>query len=161
MRIIGVFLNPEIRTGGHKRYLELCQSFANTGHEVFLILNENIKTLFNGINEIRIQYDYSKQLIPYSLVTYLKINQNLNVIIDQIKTCDYIVVFGETHLFAGIYLEKVFSAKLLFSLRSNGVVEAQLKRHEPSVNIIKKIRFILSEGKYRHYERLFGKKVIW
>ena len=55
-------------------------------------------------------------------------------------------------------MKKVFSSKLLFSLRSNGVVEAQVKRNEPSVNIIKKFRFILSECKYRHYERLFGKK---
>ena len=70
MRIIGVFLNPEIRTGGHKRYLELCQLIANKGHKVFLILNENIKYSLNGINEIRIRYDYRKRLIPYSLVSY-------------------------------------------------------------------------------------------
>jgi len=158
MNIAGIFLNPEVRTGGHKRYLELLQAFADKGHKVFLILNESLDYLFIGINEIRIQYDYKKLFVPYSLVSLLKIKQNSKRISEQIVKCDYIVIFGETHLLAGSFLKKKFHAKLLFSLRSNGVVEAQVKRIEPGISYYRKLILMLSEYKYRYYEKYFGGK---
>ena len=42
MRILGAFLNPEVRTGGHRRYLELLSALAQKGHDVYLIKNEKL-----------------------------------------------------------------------------------------------------------------------
>lgn len=158
MRIVGVFLNPEVRTGGHRRYLEFFQAIADIGHEAFLILNKNLKYTFDNLNEIRIDYNYRKKIIPYSLVSMFTVKRNINTIIESVKACDYIVVFGETHLMVSSYLKKVFKARLLFSLRSNGVVEARIKRKEADVRILEKIKLVLSEYKYRYYESLFGRK---
>lgn len=157
MKIVGVFLNPEIRTGGHKRYLELIQSLSNKGHEVYLILNSRLEYEFRGINFIKIDYDYKKKIIPYSLMNYFVLWREKSVVYNTLKHCDYIIIFGETHLKVGLFLKRLFSSKLLFSFRSNGVVEAQVKRNEPEVNIVERLNLIISELKYRYYENRIGR----
>ena len=42
MKILGVFLNPEIRTGGHKRYLYFLQLLADKGNDVYLVKNSKL-----------------------------------------------------------------------------------------------------------------------
>lgn len=158
MRVVGIFLNPEIRTGGHKRYLTFFQSLADKGHDIFLILNIKLDYSFVGITEIRINYTYHKKIIPYSVISLIKVRQNIKKISKQVKLCDYVIIFGETHLLAGSYLKKMFNSKLLFALRSNGVEEARIKRREAGISLIDKSKLLFSEYKYRHYEKLFGRE---
>lgn len=153
MIVFGVFFNPEIRTGGHRRYLEFFQDLVDKGHEVNLILNSELNYQFRGINEIRIDYQHKKKVIPYSLVSLLVLMKKKKSLLSKELSCDFIVIHGETHLFAGVYLKKLLKSKLLFALRSNGVVEARMKLKEGDVSIKKKVSLIGSGLKYSFYEK--------
>ncbi len=157
MKILGIFLNPEIRTGGHRRYLEFLQALAEKGYQVSLILNSDLRYDLHTIEQIRLPYGYKKKILPYSLNNVLVLKSNLAAIRGQVKSADYIVIFGETHLLAGIYLKKKLNTKLLFALRSNGVVEAQVKRREPGCRGKEKFKLTLSELKYKRYENLIDR----
>lgn len=156
MFIIGVFLNPAVRTGGHRRYLEFFQSAADKGHTVCLILNKELIYNFNSIKEIRVKTK-KKSIIPYSLKfkSYVQTVTKNNK--SELSQCDYIVIHGETHLLAGIALKKQLNAKLLFALRSNGVVESQMKRTESDTSLKDKVKLTRLEHKYRTFEKIISK----
>ncbi len=157
MNIVGVFLNPEIRTGGHRRYLEFFQAASEKGHNVSIILNSKLDYKFDGLNEVRLNNTYKKNITPYSIQFKNFLKSNREILTEQITDCDYVVIHGETHLFAGIFIKNLFNSKLLFALRSNGVVESQMKMAESGNSFLDKIKLKLSELKYRKFENIINK----
>ena len=153
MRIVGIFLNPEIRTGGHKRYLDLLNGLSEKNVDVFTVVNEKLNYEFTNITLIKLRERISK-LLPYSILDAFTVYSNRKQIIQTIGYCDYIIIFGETHLLSGILLKKYLRTKLCFALRSNGVVEAQITR---KIQKTFQFKYFLDEFKYRIYEKIVTK----
>ena len=155
MKILLILLNPEIRTGGHRRYLELASGLADRGNEVVLIKNPRLSASGQeGVRCIDLEYGYKKRIFPYSFFGALKILFARHRLRSEVGRCDYVVIFGETHLFAGILLKHILKAALLFAFRSNAVEESRISLRENAGNVRKRITLLVSLVKYKLYERL-------
>jgi glycosyltransferase involved in cell wall biosynthesis len=152
MKIVFVFFNPEIRTGGHRRYLELAEGLAKRGNEVFLVKNEILQLDMTDVRIINLPYEYHKKILPYSLYAVRLIRKNIHYLRNIIKTCDYIMIHGETHFFAGCILKKIFSSRLFYAVRSDTVTENNFFIHSNKGKWGKQLKYFFSAWKYRIYE---------
>ncbi len=59
MKIIGLFLNNEIRTGGHTRYLELLSGIGEKGHIVTLYKNSFLERNVDHVSTINVPFLYT------------------------------------------------------------------------------------------------------
>lgn len=59
MKIIGLFLNNEIRTGGHTRYLELLSGIGAKGHLVTLYRNSFLNRNVEHVSPISVPFRYT------------------------------------------------------------------------------------------------------
>jgi glycosyltransferase involved in cell wall biosynthesis len=152
MNILGLFLNKEIRTGGHRRYLSLLASLSVKKHRIDLLLNSK--------NEISLQNDMHLHRLkvkerPNRSVGFLfTLRKNKDTILRISKPTDWIIIFGETHLFAALYLKKILKSKLLFSFRSNAIRENLAYLKYEKGNVGNKIKYCLEIVKYWIYEHL-------
>ena len=121
MKILGLFLNPEIRTGGHRRYLELLSGLAEKGHQVYLIVNSEID--FNQSEPVLYICDIPEWPEKRrSHCIYKAVKQVSEKI--PVQGFDSIIIFGETHFQAARYLKKKFKSPLIFGYRSDMIAEA-------------------------------------
>jgi glycosyltransferase involved in cell wall biosynthesis len=154
-RILGLLLNNELRTGGHRRYLELLSGLAAKGHSVHVVVNQ----------DMQLPFTVECTLLPISVksgrkraVAFQKsVRQNVGNITERVPAIDLVVVFGETHYFAGLFLKKYYHAKLLFSFRSNVIQEDLYKLKSENMNIGGRLKLCVEMGKYWWYERLIAK----
>jgi glycosyltransferase involved in cell wall biosynthesis len=159
MTILGVFLNDEIRTGGHRRYLELAEGLARKGHRVVVVMNCRLPYDPLAFKALRIDVPYSKKsLIPRSFRFLKVVGQHLAYIRDVVGTIDFIMIHGETHFAAACLLKKTFGTRLLYGYRSNAVREAIIAMREKWRNPIALIGQIFDAVKYVCYERAISVK---
>ncbi len=159
MRLVFVFLNPEIRTGGHKRYLELAEGLGRKGHEVFFLKNGRLPERPEAVRVFDLVYP-KKRFLPYSLLGLVLLFENANLFRASISACDCVVVFGETHLLAGMYLANLLSGALVFAYRSNGVEECAISFVENAGRWRKRMSIRLAALKYRLFERLVASRAL-
>lgn len=113
--IIGFFLRHEIRTGSHKRYLELLHQMSKRGYTVKVILSNTINTSNWDFQTICTNPVYSGKL-PFSLKQMLKVIPKLLTL----PKGDYVtLVFGETNFLSSFMAKLILKCKIIFAFRSN------------------------------------------
>lgn len=132
MKILGLFLVPEIRTGGHVRYLELMEALARV-HEVLVLFNP-----YNGykpqhFTQLPLKIDFAapgprrKGTRMLAAVKQFVRARGADGERDRLKlpeppetlAADVVLVFGETHLRAAVHLARAAGARLVYGSRHN------------------------------------------
>jgi len=120
--IIGIFLNNELRTGGHKRYLELMEGLATRGHRVTVFLNADLAWAPASFVPVRVKAPYVRGKVPFLGCWFLTcLSRALTS--DTKAPADWVIVFGETHWASARLLASRTGAKILFAYRSDTVQE--------------------------------------
>lgn len=154
MRILGLFLNNELRTGGHRRYLELLEGLAARGNEVVLVANAALAPAPRGVRTLCIPVDYRRgQLFPVSLAFRKAVRRAFPGLRDGIGKPDFILIHGETNLAAAAWLKGVTGARILFGHRSNAVRESLISLRENRGRPLLLLRAIKERSVYGRYER--------
>lgn len=129
MNIVGIFPVPEIRTGGHKRYLELTRGLLERGHNVFQVCRPALAGNLPG-TPIPIIPDSIRAFVPPRWMQYKgAVRNGRQMILEAIRgrrgtgTETVVVTFGETNYVAAQTVARLLSVPLLFALRSNFVDE--------------------------------------
>jgi glycosyltransferase involved in cell wall biosynthesis len=133
MTVVGVFLNSELRTGGHARYLELMEGLARRGHRVVLLVNRRLSYEPGGVETIRVPAAYRRRSFPpASWVFSFHARAAAGLLREKAASPDAVVVFGGTHLAAGAALARRLSTRLVYGHRSNIVREELTYLSEPT-----------------------------
>ena len=154
MKILGLFFNPEVRTGGHRRYLELIQGLGQA-HEVILFSSKKTSLNYDKARTIVAENEHdssNKRSINYRNYAE-QIYENYE---QDLQGVDWIVIFGETHFYAALFLKRKLGAKILFAYRSDAVVEDFViwKSRKKSFSSLRSL--IKSTLKYYIYGTLIG-----
>jgi hypothetical protein len=130
VKILGIFLNNEMRTGGHVRCLELMEGLAQRGNNVTVLLNSALEYKPRYFSELRLAAPYKRKSIPpASLVFRRAIKAWLNAG-GLMEKPDYVLIFGEAHFHAALEVKKRLCVPLLFGLQSNSVRETLISMKE-------------------------------
>ncbi|MCX7786467.1 MAG: glycosyltransferase family 4 protein [Spirochaetes bacterium] len=158
LHILGLYLYKEIRTGGHRRYLELMEGLAEKGNTVHILTNPALTYSFLHAKPVFLPVTYTQgQRYPVSWVFRKAVVQHLDRIRSEIPRPDWILIFSETNLSAASYLKKAFSCRLLYGHRSNTVQESKLFLKESKGQPIKQLKYFFDLLKYKAYERQIAK----
>ncbi len=153
MKILGLFLVQEIRTGGHVRYLELMESLA-AHHDVAVILNEACGYRPTRFRDLPFLLRYRrKSLFPHSLRFLRRAWQEPERIRRDWGTPDMVLIFGETSLAAGTHLARSFGAPLVYASRHNSVRNTLLSLREDARRPLRLATDLLRLAVDRRYER--------
>lgn len=159
MNILGLFLNKEIRTGGHTRYLDLMERLAARGHRVTVILNTSLPFSPSHFHALRLPVHYTHGgFPPVSLLFRRAIDAVPNGIHAEWGSIDAIVVFGETHLPAGAVLKRRLCAPLLYAHRNNIVRQDLISLGENRGRPVRLVRILWNLLKARRYERMITRR---
>ncbi len=158
MTIVGLFFNNQIRTGGHRRYLELMEGLADRGNRVIVALNTELEYKARRFEELRVPVRYTRgQLYPIALA----FREASKLVLQTIKTTaprtDFLLIYGETHLAAAAYLKKKLGCPLLFGHRSDSVRATAAAFKEHAGHPLAQAGAFLEGMKYRRYERMTAK----
>lgn len=154
MNILGMFLNQEIRTGGHRRYLSLMEGLAARGHRVVTILNDELECAPSHFESLRIRAPYIHMGFPPVTLRFGQaVLRALPTIRKRARDVDCVLVHGETHLVAGVLLKRALSARLVFGHRSNMFREGTALFLEAKSNPGARAAARRDMVKYRLYER--------
>lgn len=152
--ILGIFLYKEIRTGGHRRYLELMEGLAKRGNTVRLLVNQALSYPFNYVQSIPIPVQYTQgQKFPVSLVFLKTVKSHFPSLQSRLEGTEWILIFSETNLAVAQYLKQQLQCKLLYGHRSNAVQEALQYMKEHKGRPLKLLKDRIDYWKYRWYER--------
>ncbi|MBN2618559.1 MAG: glycosyltransferase family 4 protein [Spirochaetales bacterium] len=113
--IIGFFLRDEIKTGSHKRYLELLNKISLKNNKVIVILSNTINTESYNFITIKVA-PVTKGRLPFSLKQALKL---LPIILKLQKDSYVVLSFGETNYLSLKLIKLLRKAKIIFAFRSN------------------------------------------
>ena len=67
--ILCLFPYPEVRTGGHKRYLELVRGLSKQGRKILLLKHRSFSSGIEGIQEQIILSDKKPGYLPRSFIS--------------------------------------------------------------------------------------------
>lgn len=142
MKIIGLFLNNEIRTGGHTRYLELLSGLGEKGHEVTVYKNSFLDRNIEHVSPINIpfRYTWKKTLFLGKRIKSLVVREMHAHAVEA----DWIVIFGETHWLAAKAVSRRYGIPVLYALRSDSVEEARSYLSLESPSVIRRARLYAS-----------------
>lgn len=152
MTVLGLFLNREVRTGGHKRYLELLSGLAGKGVRVIVLMNRKQAQRPKGVEVLELHADPFLPIIPKSLAYRKAAFSAIDKILGLEAVVDWIVVFGETHLAAAGALKHRLGASILYSHRSNAVREGLISLTENRLHLHRLGGVLLNLVKSRYYE---------
>lgn len=113
--IIGFFLRHEIRTGAHKRYLELLNNLSTRGWDVLVLLSSTINSSDYSFKTIPLEPVHVGKL-PFSIKQAIRI---LPVLFRLDKKRWVNIVFGETNYLSSKLCQIILRAKIIFAFRSN------------------------------------------
>jgi glycosyltransferase involved in cell wall biosynthesis len=155
MTVLGLFLNNEIRTGGHRRYLELLEELSARGHRVITLLNEDLAFEERGLKVIRVRARYKRRSFPPASVIFRSAMQRtLSTILSAAADIDWILIHGETHLPAACFLKERLGCKLLFGFRSNVVRWSSISMQENRTKPGALFSALKDHLTYRTYEKV-------
>lgn len=148
MNILGIFLNNEIRTGGHIRCLELMEGLARRGNRVSVLLNADLVYVPQYFSEIRIRASYKrKQFPPASLVFKRAVEAWLEKR-SMVEEPDLVIVFSETHFKAAVAVKNSLGIPIIFGSQSNTVRASLISLKE---NVFRPAEFVGGIHEYVHY----------
>jgi glycosyltransferase involved in cell wall biosynthesis len=155
MTILGLFLNNEIRTGGHRRYLELLEDLSARGHRVITLLNEDLTFDKRDFEAIRIWARYKRHgFPPASMIFRSAVRRELSIIRKAAADTDWILIHGETHLPAACFLKKRLGCNLLLGIRSNVVRWSSISMRENRTKPAAFLSALKEHLTYRIYEQI-------
>ncbi len=153
MTVLGLFLNREVRTGGHKRYLELLEGLAGREEmRVVALMNRAQPLRPAGVEVLELDAESAPAALPKSLSYRAAALAALDRIAAAAPKVDWIAVFGETHLAAAEALKRRLGARILYSHRSNAVRESLISLAENRRLPHRLPGILLSLAKSRYYE---------
>lgn len=152
-RILGLFLNDQIRTGGHRRYLELMEDLAARGNEVTVALNERLAYEPTSFSALRVRARYVRRGFPPASAVF---KAALKARLPELRSLApaWILIHGETHLPAAAYLKRALGCRLLFGIRSNVVRWSGIAMRESRGRPAAFLPALKEHLVYRGYERL-------
>jgi len=121
MKLLGVFLNNEVRTGGHRRYLELIEGLARRGNDVLVILNDALPWRPSAARELRLSVRYTRGKDRFIGSLYLNALRSARISERELGKREWIVVFGETHWKSALLLQEECGARIAFAFRSDRI----------------------------------------
>lgn len=83
--------------------------------------------------------------------------RNRRLIKQRIGQADWIMIHGETNLFAAIALKRLLGAKLFYALRSNGMAEAKVYQQFVSAGFKQRRKWKRQERKHHRFASTTGK----
>lgn len=155
MTILGIFLNNEIRTGGHQRYLELMEGLAERGNDVRVLMNAALERETRVFTRLNVELLYKRGSRPFNGLKFLSATREAIQRYDTelgIKA-DCILIFGETHWGSAKLLSAHTGAPILFALRSDFIEENGIYLRTERINVIQRLRFHLRIWRERVRER--------
>jgi glycosyltransferase involved in cell wall biosynthesis len=154
MHIAALFLNNEIRTGGHRRLLELLEDLAAKGNTVTVILNEDLAYTPESFIDVRLPCSYRRRsILPVSLSFRIALGRYRKLLDEKLKGADVLMIHGETHLSAALFLKRRFGVPILYAHRSNTVRETLISLKDPSIKTSARIACVFAMLHYARYER--------
>lgn len=164
MTIIGIFLNIEISTGGHARYLKLLQGLAEKKCNVVLYYNSRLSLDLTDVELVPVDVFYVRHqtknlssLFAKSLAAVLR-KKTCHFFSSGLEEKKYIIIFGETHWKAAKILSKFSGVDILFSQRSDSIQESLMYLKYEKLNIAEKIFNILYIIRQYFREKEIAKK---
>ncbi|MCX7025030.1 MAG: glycosyltransferase family 4 protein [Spirochaetes bacterium] len=158
MTILGIFLNDEVRTGGHRRYLELLEGLAERGNRVVVVLNRQFAYESEHLTVRRIEARYVRGgIVPIALVFRKAVRRDFAEIASLAGKPDCILIHGETHFLAALLLKRKLGTPLVFGHRSNAVRESMMKLSEDGTSMTARLGSTWELRKYRRYERMIAR----
>lgn len=164
MVIVGIFLNTELRTGGNRRYLELMDALAKRGNRVCMIMNEAFPDQGHEYRRIDLRAKYRRgSLIPVSSVFSRAVKRNTGFIRSSLKSLgydsvDWVLVHGDAHLGAAVWLKRRVRARLFFAYRCNDVRRAGILRKYGGLSSAQKAISLAREAIDRLRERTVARE---
>ena len=152
MKILGIFLNSEVRTGGHIRCLELMEGLAQRGNHVAVLLNSDLEYRPRYFSEIRIAASYTRKSFPPASVVFRWATEAWLEAGGLTEKPDFVLIFGEVHFRAAATVKKRLHVPILFGLQSNTVREALISIKENVFRPHKLARIVFDLLHYRLYE---------
>lgn len=155
MRLIGLFLNNCIRTGGHRRLIELLEDLAQRGNDVSAIINEDLPYIPTHFIPKRIACAYRKNgAIPASLSFKRAVRRFVEQNAVFCEGTDLILVHGETHLASSVFLKRKYGIPIMYAHRSNTVRMILVAMADRSASPIRRLALTIDLLRYRVYERI-------
>jgi glycosyltransferase involved in cell wall biosynthesis len=121
MKILGVFFNNEIRTGGHRRYLELIEGLARRGNDVLVLLNEALEWRPSAARALRLPVRYTRGKDRFIGSLYLNALRSARIGKRELGEREWVVVFGETHWKSALFLQEACGPRIAFAFRSDRI----------------------------------------
>ncbi len=138
MRILGLFFNNEIRTGGHKRYLELMEGLAKSGADVTVLMNSALDWRPSSFRDPRLDIPYRKGSRPFNGRKFLRAAREALASMPGIDrdSFDALLIFGESHWPAARLVSRKTGIPACLAFRSDLVTENLmfLRYEEPSLS---------------------------
>ena len=159
MKILGLYLNNFVRTGGQRRYLELMEALAERGNEVFVVMDKNFifnTKYFNRI-DIAVKYGRGKLRLPYMLRYRSAVKKAKSEILSTIGFIDWVHIHGELHFLAAEILRRSLGAPLFFAFRANSFQRQRICLKASSVSFTRRIKAWIEEKKTIYWERRVAK----
>ncbi len=158
MTILGIFLNNEIRTGGHVRCLELMEGLASRGNRVSVLLNADLVYEPKAFTGIRIQAPYTRKQLPPASVVFRQAVEKWLRSDSLLEKPDLLVVFSETHFGAAVAVKNHLGVPLIFGIQSNAVRESIISLKENTLRPLAFARAVHGCFHYASYERRMAKE---
>lgn len=117
MNITGLYLRRDIKTGAHRRYLELLSQLAERGHKITLIMQNPVLITTPHITTIEIK-GFAKNG-KKTLTDFISILLEKKIIQTQCPSTNLILVFGEISIYPAKLLSIFLHAPVVLSIRSN------------------------------------------
>ena len=152
MTILGVFLNKELRTGGHIRCLELMEGLAQKGHVVTVLLNDALEYQPKSFSAVKLSAPYRRRGLPRASAVFRRASAALIRARGLTAEPQIVIAFGETHFGAAEAVGKAFGASVILGYQSNSVQEALISIKENAFLPHRVVRAVLSLLIFRIYE---------
>jgi glycosyltransferase involved in cell wall biosynthesis len=124
MTILGLFLNPELRTGGHKRYMELLGGLAGRDHTVHLLVASEAVPTPNGVHTVPISVGESLAVVHSTAKRWqIGVRRSSARILDLRPVPEIVLIFGETTYPAARTAAELLRVPVVISIRSNMIDE--------------------------------------
>lgn len=115
-KILGYYLRNEIRTGGHRRYLELLNSLSKKGYKVTVFLGDTIDPTEFNFNIVPLKPVYKGKILPYSFKQMIRVLPQLF----KLEKDNWVsLAFGETNYLTMVAAKLILKSKIVFAFRSN------------------------------------------
>jgi glycosyltransferase involved in cell wall biosynthesis len=152
VKVLGIFLNNEMRTGGHIRCLELMEGLAQRGNQVTVLLNSVLSYKPRCFTEQRLVAPYRRKSIPPASLVFRRSIISWLDAGGPAETPDFVLVFGEVHLQAAMEIKTRLGVPILFGLQSNTVRETLNSIKENALLPHRLLPALFQLVHYRRYE---------